>query len=255
MIDYACIVPHAPVLVKEVAQDRYVEVEATGEAFASVAASLKRHQPDTVVLISPHGPNQRASFVVCTKAAVEGDLSRFRCPAAHTRAVVDTELAAELLKEPDTCPSTEWGENLDWGASVPLLCLQDGLGQARLLLVGICGRDPRTHYHLGRLLERAIARLQRKVAIICSADLSHTVKPETPAGARFDHDYCQAVADWDVDWVLSRTPQDRRRAAEDAVPQTSILMGALYERQVKPKVLSYQAPFGVGYMVAEVELV
>lgn len=253
MIGFACIVPHAPILVKEVAQERYQQVERTGLAFDTLAEELNRFAPESVVLITPHGPNRRSRFVVCDSETLEGDLTRFRCPQVRTQRRVDRELVRELLSQPVAAPAGDWGQAIDWGASVPLLCLGKGLGTAATVLVGICARQPSEHFEFGKALNRAVERRGCKTAVVCSADLSHTVKPQTPAGEQFDRDYCRAVADWDVDWMLSRSVQNRREAAEDAVLQTSILMGALSDRRVSPRVLSYEAPFGVGYMVAEVE--
>jgi AmmeMemoRadiSam system protein A len=54
--------------------------------------------------------------------------------------------------------------------------------------------------------------------------------------------------------VLGMDEDFRRRAAEDAVPSVSFLMGVLDGLSVQPQVLSYEGPFGVGYLVAVVEV-
>ena len=75
-----------------------------------------------------------------------------------------------------------------------------------------------------------------------------------PAGHQFDERYRQAVEEWDVDWMLHVDTSFRHHAAEDAVPQTSLLMGALSDLEVQPRVLSYEGPFGVGYLVAAIDV-
>jgi AmmeMemoRadiSam system protein A len=97
------------------------------------------------------------------------------------------------------------------------------------------------------------------VAIICSADLSHALLPGAPngydpAGHEFDERYRRAVEDWDVEWMLGVDTGFRHHASEDAVPQTSLLMGALSDLEVHPRVLSYEGPFGVGYLVAAIDV-
>ena len=98
------------------------------------------------------------------------------------------------------------------------------------------------------------------MAIIASADLSHSLTESAPngydpMGAVFDEKLREAIAAWDVATVLGMDEDFRRRAAEDAVPSVSFLMGALDGLAVKPQVLSYEGPFGVGYLVAAVEVI
>jgi aromatic ring-opening dioxygenase LigB subunit len=97
------------------------------------------------------------------------------------------------------------------------------------------------------------------VAFICSADLSHALLPGAPngydpAGKVFDDQYRRAIEAWDVKWVTHLDSSFRRRAAEDAAPQTAVLMGALSGYRVQPRILSYEGPFGVGYLVAAIDV-
>ena len=46
----------------------------------------------------------------------------------------------------------------------------------------------------------------------------------------------------------------REQAGDDAVASISFLMGALDGLRVRPRVLSYEGPFGVGYMVAAIDI-
>ena len=46
-------------------------------------------------------------------------------------------------------------------------------------------------------------------------------------------------------------PQLADDAGQDSLWSMAILLGALDGQKVKPEVLSYEGPFGVGYMVAE----
>ncbi len=54
--------------------------------------------------------------------------------------------------------------------------------------------------------------------------------------------------------VLQMEDGFRHRAAEDAVSSISFLMGALDGLPVRPRVLSYEGPFGVGYLVAAIDV-
>jgi aromatic ring-opening dioxygenase LigB subunit len=120
--------------------------------------------------------------------------------------------------------------------------------------------EPRFHFDFGRAIARAVGGYERRVAFICSADLSHALASDAPsgydpAGKLFDDHYRRAVEAWDVKWLVRLDSGFRREAAEDAVAQTAILMGAMSDYRVQPRVLSYEGPFGVGYLVAAIDVV
>src|SRR3989337_1874969 len=75
-----------------------------------------------------------------------------------------------------------------------------------------------------------------------------------PAGPELDRRIREAVASWDAEALLTMDEGFRERAGDDAVASISFLMGALDGLRVRPRVLSYEGPFGVGYMVAAIDI-
>jgi AmmeMemoRadiSam system protein A len=115
------------------------------------------------------------------------------------------------------------------------------------------------HFRFGQAVRQAIDRVGRRAVIVASADLSHRLSDDgpygfDPAGPEFDHRVREAVASWDVEALLTMDDGFRERAGEDAVSSISFLMGALDGLRVRPRVLSYEGPFGVGYMVATIDI-
>jgi AmmeMemoRadiSam system protein A len=263
-IVYACISPHPPVIVPEVGRGREAETAHTIEALRQVAGELNEQQPETVLIISPHGPIRPDTMGVSTAPRAIGDFLQWGAPGVSFTFDNDPEAVALLQEEASAAglPLTaveDWGLNLDWGCTVPLYHLRSGMRGACLVPMAVSFLSPQAHYVLGKAVGRALARLDRTVAIICSADLSHALIPGAPngydpAGRQFDERYRQAVEEWDVDWMLHVDTSFRHHAAEDAVPQTSLLMGALSDLEVHPRVLSYEGPFGVGYLVAAIDV-
>ena len=104
------------------------------------------------------------------------------------------------------------------------------------------------------------AELSRKrVAIIASGDLSHRLIPSAPAGydpmgKAFDEKLVKAISCLDSKAVLRFEPELIERAGECGLRSIIILLGALEGLKVTPEVLSYEGPFGVGYMVASLEV-
>ena len=108
----------------------------------------------------------------------------------------------------------------------------------------------------GSCIKRAVDRVGRRVAFIASGDLSHRLKPHAPAGYNPDaHVFDEQV----VDALRSNAPQRiteidhnlRRLAGECGYRSMLVAIGASSELPLSCEVLSYEAPFGVGYLVAQ----
>jgi AmmeMemoRadiSam system protein A len=238
--------------------------QKTIDALEMAAGRLGQRWPETVIVISPHGPLRRNAFGILTAPACSGTFAQWGAPQVSFAFENDPEAVEVIRAEAAQAgvplePLAHWREGLDWGCTVPLYYLRSGLGDARLVPMTVSFLPPRQHFALGQAVGRAVYKLNRRVAIIASADLSHALTESAPngydpMGAVFDEKLREAIAVWDVDAVLSMDEGFRHHAAEDAVPSVSFLMGALDGLEVRPEVLSYEGPFGVGYLVAVVEV-
>jgi aromatic ring-opening dioxygenase LigB subunit len=253
------------VIVPEVGRGREAETAATIDALRRVAAELAERQPQTALVVSPHGPVRYEAMGVLTAPEVSGTFAEWGAGSLSLHFQNDAELAERIAEEASAAgipvaPLAHWGRGLDWGCTVPLYHLRSALEGVRLLPMTISLLEPKRHHDFGLAIARAVESIDRRVTFVCSADLSHALTPDAPngydpAGHLFDEKYCRAVAEWDVNWILTADDSFRRHAAEDAIPQTSMLMGALSGYRVLPRVLSYEGPFGVGYMVAGIDII
>ncbi len=265
---YACICPHPPVIVPEVGRGREAETRRTIEALRRVAEELAGYRPETVLLVSSHGPvlSAQGGMGILTAPQVAGDLAGFGAPEVNFGFETDQELAGRIQEEAAkedvrVVALRRWNGGLDWGCTVPLyyLSTSGGMAEASLLPITPCRLEPRFHFEFGRAIGRAVERYERRVAFICSADLSHALSPDAPerydpAGKVFDERYRRTIEEWDVKWLAGLDSEFRAHAAEDAVAQTAIMMGALSGYRIQPRVLSYEGPFGVGYLVAAIDI-
>jgi AmmeMemoRadiSam system protein B len=117
-----------------------------------------------------------------------------------------------------------------------------------------------THFAFGNAIRKAAERSGKRVIIIASGDLSHRLIPGAPAGydpsgKKFDEQLVKAISDGDTPKILNFDSELVEKAGECGLRSIIILMGALEGLTVKPEVLSYEGPFGVGYMVASLEVI
>ncbi len=94
-----------------------------------------------------------------------------------------------------------------------------------------------------------------RCAIVASGDLSHVLKADgpygfDPAGPVLDELIVEGVRRGDAAALLEIDPGTLENGAECGLRSILFLLGAMDGTNLKAEVLSYEGPFGVGYMVA-----
>jgi AmmeMemoRadiSam system protein B len=239
-LSYGCIVPHSPNLVPQVGRERSREAAATIEAMAELGIIIgEERRAKNCVVVSPHSPFLPEAFGVWEGKRLSGGMERFQAPDV----VVSVELAEELatsivdvserMEIPVGRLLPEW--HLDRGVTVPALYLlkQD---EIRVVPVAISMLGWEEHWLFGTAIAKAAERIPGETVIVASSNFSHAI----------ERGRLRELLD---------IPQDLcREASECGFAPLLVLAGAFDGRNVKGRILSYEAPFGIGYLVAEIKL-
>lgn len=256
---FAGIAPHPPIMVPEVGGEAIAEVRCSIDAMGELTARLIAGGAETVVIISPHAPLDARAFVAYDDAELYGDFSNFRAPAAVVQAELDEELLDEITRaaEAEAFETLRVkGYELDHGTAVPLYFLQRNGWNGRVVALGYSFLSNEDHLRFGKCINQAIARVGRSVAFIASGDLSHRLKPEAPAGYNaqahlFDEEVVAALRSNEAVRIANIDQDLRRLAGECGYRSMLVALGTLEGLDPSCEVLSYEAPFGVGYLVAQ----
>jgi len=262
-LNFACISPHPPIIIPTIGQENLSQVQSTIKALEKVAQDLKKAQPDAIIIISPHGPVGMDSFVIQNAQEFSGDFSQFGDFETRMNFSGDQELVKTICKEAQkqSIPTSLLSEStLDHGCLVPLYYLTKNLPNAKLVPMAFSYLDYEMHFKFGKIINKAIEQYSnRTVGIIASGDLSHRLTPDAPAGysargEEFDQKLVKLLKKNDVKGILNMDPNLVEEAGECGLRSIIILLGTLDGLKYKPQILSYEGPFGVGYMVAEFNL-
>lgn len=256
-IVYGAIMPHPPILIPEIGAGRLKEAKESVKGLEEISRRLKAKDIDTIVVITPHGDVGQASVPVYTGHVFEGSFSMFGMGNPIFSFKGDSELALAVIKDCDfasSCPETL----LDHGVLVPLYYPQAAGVKKPILPIAVAFMSLSRLFEFGKSLAKTVKRLDKKVAIIASADMSHRLTPDAPAGfsprgKEFDNKLVELVKAYDVSGILNFDEMLAEEAGQDALWSIAILLGALDGLKVKHEVLSYEGPFGVGYMTASFE--
>lgn len=258
-IEFAGLMPHAPILVRGVGGESFVHVEGTARAMAIVADHALATEPDTVVVISPHSPRRPGAFGLWHTPRLCGSLGRFGSPQDRVDLPLDRGFTDRLEREAERLGLRTWrivGEPLDHGALVPLCYLTAAGWEGPTVIVGLNYPGEGGLDELGRAIAVTAKELGRRTAVIASGDMSHKLIPTAPAGydpgaRRFDDAFIGLLRKGAFGELRQIDPTLQGRAAEDVVDSTLVALAACGHRASgHHEVLSYEGPFGVGYGVA-----
>lgn len=259
----AFIVPHPPLIVPEVGRGQEKEIQKTIDAYREVARRIAALAPDTVVVISPHAVLYADYFHISPGEQARGDFGRFGALGAGITTRYDAQFVSALAgrAEKEGIAAGTLGERektLDHGTLVPLCFLSRCASGCKVVRIGLSGLPLIDHYRLGKCIAQTAESLERKIVLIASGDLSHKLKADgpygfAPEGPEFDRIVTQAMAAGDFLRLLTLPPDFCEAAAECGLRSFVIMAGALDGRAVRPELLSYEGPFGVGYAVCAFE--
>ncbi|NLG84199.1 MAG: AmmeMemoRadiSam system protein A [Firmicutes bacterium] len=261
MVVLGALAPHPPIIVPAVGREELPRVRAPRAAMETLAEAVAAASPATVVVFTPHGNVFADRLMITATPRVEGSLARFGDPTVH-RWETDLELAKKIKEEGErvglriellTAHGTQAA--LDHGVLVPLSFFPASLRTVRLVVVGM-GLLPLPYlYRFGECVAAAAARCDRRTVVLASGDLSHRLGGESPygydpAGPEFDRRLMELLGRADVMGILSLPRDLVEKAGECGYRSLVMMLGSLDGQAVEARVLSYEAPFGIGYGVA-----
>jgi AmmeMemoRadiSam system protein A/AmmeMemoRadiSam system protein B len=252
------IAPHPPIMVPEVGREAIADVRRSIDAMAALTERVIRSGAEIVVLISPHAPLEPDAFVAYAGPQLHADFANFRAPTATVHAELDEELLQEITRAAaeEKFEVVRIRADLDHGTAVPLYFLQRHGWHGRVVALGYSFLSNEDHLRFGNCIRAAIDKVGRPAAFIASGDLSHRLTPGAPAGYNprahlFDEAVVDAIRSNSTSRIVTIDQDLRRAAGECGYRSMLVAIGVAQELESRCEVISYEAPFGVGYMVAQ----
>ena len=263
-IEGAFMVPHPPIIVKEIGNGREEEISRTIAAYTEVAKRIAKIKPDTIIITSPHATMYSDYFHISPGLTASGDFGDFGASEVHFEVNYDWEFVNELeqlLDENDFQGGTlgEREKHLDHATMVPLYFINQFYTDYKLVRIGLSGQSLLAHYTLGEYIRMTCEHMNRKTVFIASGDLSHRLADTGPydyrkEGPEYDQRIMDVMESGNFYDLFDFTEAFCDNAGECGHRSFVIMAGALDRTMIKPEKLSYEGPFGVGYGVCTYEV-
>ncbi|MCK4967860.1 MAG: MEMO1 family protein [Candidatus Aenigmarchaeota archaeon] len=258
---FAGISPHPPIIIPNIGKENLETVRQTITALEKLNQQLKESKPDTLIIISPHAPLFADAFCLNLCQHYQGNFQQFGDLITHLELSGNIALASKIKAELEyNFPLAVISQpELDHGTLVPLYYLTKGLPNLSIISFSSSLLNLNEHFNFGYKLKDEIINTEQRVAFIASGDLSHRLTPDAPAnyspqGRVFDQTLIKLLKDKDSKKILNLDEDLINQAGECGLRPITILLGLISKIKYQPEILSYQGPFGVGYLVANFKL-
>ncbi len=258
-IVYAASLPHSPLFVPSVGKDNTEKLEETLTAMEDVRQHMMSAKPDVVLIISPHVQSEHSGLILNIRPNYLAEYESFGDFSTRFRVTGSPKLA-NTLKRPFNAQRGRLPlvvaseEHLDVGYTTILPTLLKEQEELPIIPLGAANLKPAQAFAFGQLLGPILLDDPSRWAIIASANLSHRLSNESPAGfspraKAFDDRTRQAIRAGDAARLAHVRAETIREVSVCGLEPLLILFGLLQGSHVVVHESSYQAPFGIGLPV------
>jgi len=260
-LTFSTITPHPPIIIPIIGKGELKNVKKTVSAMERIKEDFKKAKPDTVIIISPHAPLLPDSFAISSSSPLSGNFKNFGDFKTQLQFENDLDLVQKIeneAKRENIEVTLNDNDFIDHGALVPLYYLSQSYKNFKLVHLSFSFKSLQDHFQYGKIIKKVIDKEKnKKIALIASGDLSHRITKNAPAGynpdgAKFDQKLIELLKENKVKDILDLDPEFIENAGECGLRSIIILLGILANHSYKIEVLSYEAPYGVGYLVGKI---
>ena len=259
---FSCIAAHTPLLMPTIGKEGLQVIAKTKAAMEQLEQELYVAQPETIIVISPHGDSLPDALSINLNSKYVTNFEEFGDLVTKLEWKSDIMLIDRIREDfkekhlPLVLGSSEF---VDYGSAIPLHYLTQHLPNIRIVPLITSQLDMKAHYNFGKELKDEIMSSTKRIAVIGSADLSHRVgenSPEglSPKGVAFDEKIQDVISKHNPLGILDIDEAWAAEAQACGAKVLATLCGLMDDVRSECTVLSYEKPFGVGYLVAKMKI-
>lgn len=260
------LMPHPPLIIPNVGKGQERVIQNTIDACNKVGEEISNLEPETIVIITPHGTMFSDAIAISDEAEIKGDFTKFRDFDTFINGKIDKDFNKELINicKKENIAAAGIDSNLlrrfnrdfelDHGAMIPMYFVNKFYKNYKIVHVTYAMLSNIELYRFGMAIRQTANSLNKKIVFIASGDLSHRLTEDgpyeySPEGAKFDKFILDNLQRGDVVSIFNMDKCMVENAGECGLRSVYIMMGAMEGEEVNGELLSYEGPFGVGYGV------
>lgn len=255
MLVFAAIAPPSPLLLPVIGKEHTQKLALTVHALDMLSTEYNVMQCDTIVVISQYsalperlGVGIAETYTGSLKSF--GNLSEFQIAGSPS-------FGQRLLAHsPHGVASAVGNASLDHGTQVALrmICTDRSLPMVPLYPCNNVSFE--SHVRFGASIAEPIINAHERIGLLAVNDLSHHLSEFSPEGYRpegvlFDKAVINALKKQSPKSLLETAHKYEEEVSINGLRAFLIFMGILENIHTRFHLLSYESPFGIGYLTAE----
>lgn len=258
--------PHPPIIIPEVGRGKEEKIKKISDTCCKVAEEIANIEPDTIIIITPHGPLFSDAVALSCGESIYGNLGKFTAAQVELNLDINVLLTKKIIEyaEKENILTAEITESsagrygiqyeLDHGTIVPLYFINKKFSNYKVVHITY-GMLPKMQlYKFGMSIKKAVEESNTNTVFIASGDLSHRLTDDgpyeySPYGEKFDKELIALLKNGDVFGVFNMDHTIVEKAGECGLRSYYIMLGAMNGYDIKGNLLAYEGTFGVGYCV------
>ncbi|MFH1192598.1 MAG: hypothetical protein V1655_03950 [bacterium] len=258
---FSAITPHSPILIHSIGKDDFQYLKKTIVAFSVLEDEIYVARPQTIIILSfsEHilnnafsinlSPKYKSNFKNFGEYSIEKEFINDVGFTHHIREKFEGKIPVKLFSE----------ENLNYEASVPLHYLTEHLKDISIIPIISSGLDIQCHFNFGQNLKDLILSSNKRIAIIASIDLAECEAKGSPdksaeKGSQLNKKITHLIKSNNSKGILRIKEEIIKDTGLNDFSALLMLLGVMDGINYKPEILSYEFPFGIGYLTANLKL-
>jgi len=269
MYQSVIFMPHPPIIMEEFGNHDRSKALCTIEGMRLLSKMIAKLEPETIVFISPHGNSFSNGTCLLSESVLTGDFAHFGQPDITYTKNVNQELTQHIydafedkgfvsvLMTKELAKTYGMKAQLDHGVMVPMSFIDKEYANYSIVHI-TPGQTPlEESYYLGKMIKDVVDSYTQqhpsKVVVVASGDMSHALLDEGPYafnhhGPEFDQRMRDAISQNNPIPLIKLSEAFIEDAAQCGLRSFLMGFGYMDGLTVTSKVVSYEGPFGVGYL-------
>lgn len=269
MYQSVIFMPHPPIIMEEFGDSNRNKALCTIEGMMMLSKMIAKIKPETIIFVSPHGNSFSNGTCILNEPIIQGDFSQFGRPEISYTKKINQELTQNIydrleekgfvtvMMNKALAKTYSIQAKLDHGAMVPISFIDKEYSDYTIVHI-TPGQTPlEENYYIGKLIKDVVDEYTEqnpsRVLVVSSGDMSHALKDDGPyafneCGHGFDQVMRDAIASGSPLGLIKLKPSFIENAAQCGLRSFLMGFGYMDGLDLTTKVISYEGPFGVGYL-------
>src|SRR6056297_650993 len=181
---YSAISPHSPLLIPGVGKKNTELLKKNTDSLKKIEEDLYAAQIETWIIISSHSNSSDETFALNLAPEFQiifEEFGDFTTKKSLPGDILLTQNLKQNLKQNHKARLIN-KTTLNHGSGVPLYLLTENLKDVKIIPIYCAQTDLSGHLSVGESLQKTVVESNKRIGVIASGDLSHTLTPNAPGG-------------------------------------------------------------------------